>query len=217
MSDQNFKAMRRAMVESQLRTNDVNDPAIIEAVLAEPREAYLPAERRDAAYIDRAVPLGEGRALNPALATTRLISEAAPVAGESVLLVGAATGYAAALLGRLGCKVVAVEQSETLAAQAKAQLAGREGITVQTGNHGAGAPSNAPYDILFIDGAVEELPEALVDQLRVGGRAVFARSERGVTRLCIGTRTAGGFGARAFLDCEAVVLPGFERPKVFTF
>jgi len=217
MSEQTFKAMRRAMVESQLRTNDVNDPAIIEAILAEPREAYLPEERRSAAYIDRAVPLGGGRALNPPLPTARLIVEAAPQTGERVLLIGAATGYAAALLARLGCDVVAVEEDAALAEQARAQLGDRANVRIETGPLASGHAKGAPYDILFIDGAAEVLDDALLSQLRIGGRAVFARVDAGITRLCIGTRTAGGFGARAFADVEAVPLPGFARPKAFTF
>ncbi|MBB5987138.1 protein-L-isoaspartate O-methyltransferase family protein [Sphingobium lignivorans] len=217
MSEQNFQAMRRAMVESQLRTNDVNDPAIIEAILAEPREAYVPAERRAAAYTDRAVPLGNGRALNPALATARLLVEVAPRAGERVLLIGAATGYAAALLARLGCVVVAIEEDPVLAEQAARQLRDRPGITLHAGPLAAGWPEGAPYDLLFVDGAVEELSDALIQQLNVDGRAAFATAERGVTRLCAGARSAGGFGARAFADSEAVILPGFARPKAFTF
>jgi protein-L-isoaspartate(D-aspartate) O-methyltransferase len=217
MTEQNFRAMRRAMVESQLRTNDVNDPEIIEAILAEPREDYLPAARRDAAYIDRAVPLSAGRALNPPLATARLLVAAAPQPGEHVLLIGAATGYAAALLARLGCDVVAVEEEAELAAHARGQLGDWAGIRFETGPLVKGSRTGAPYDILFIDGAVEDVPDALVDQLKVDGRAVFGRAERGVTRLCVGTRTAGGFGARAFVDSEAVILPGFAKPKSFTF
>jgi len=217
MTEQNFTAMRRAMVESQLRTSDVNEPYIIEAFLAEPREDYLPPERRSAAYIDRAVPLSADRALNPPIATARLVVEAAPRAGDKVLLIGAATGYAAALLARLGCNVTAVEEDESLAALARTALAGKAGITLHTAPHAVGAPAGAPYDILFIDGAAEDVPQALIDQLKVDGRAVFARLERGVTRLCVGTRTTGGFGARAFADSEAVTLPGFVRPKTFSF
>ncbi len=217
MSEQNFRAMRRAMVESQLRTNDVNDPEIIEAILAEPREAYLPEERRSAAYIDRAVPLGNGRALNPPLATARLLIEAAPKAGERVLLIGAATGYAAALLTRLGCEVVAVEEDADLVTYLRGTLADRAGLQIETGALAKGHAKGAPYDLLVVDGAVEELGDTLIGQLRVDGRAVFASAERGVTRLCVGARTAGGFGARAFVDSEAVALPGFAKPKSFTF
>ena len=217
MTEQTFRAMRRAMVESQLRTNDVNDPEIIEAILAEPREDYVPAARRDAAYIDRAVPLTAGRALNPPLATARLLVAAAPQPGEHVLLVGAATGYAAALLARLGCDVVAVEEDADLIAHAKGQLGDWAGVRFETGVLAKGAKTGAPYDLLFIDGAIEDVPDALIEQIKPGGRAVFARAENGVTRLCIGTRTTGGFGARVLVDSEAGVLPGFAKPKSFTF
>lgn len=217
MTQENFTAMRRAMVESQLRTNDVNDVAVIRAILAVPREAFVPAERRDAAYVDRAVPLGEGRALNPVLATARLLVEAKVVAGQSVLLIGAATGYAAALLADMGAKVTAVEADAALAAQAREALAGVTAVTVVEGPLEAGSPGQAPYDLLFIDGAAEILSPALTDQLKVGGRAVFARLDRGVSRLCVGARSEGGFGASAFADSEAVTLPGFALPKSFTF
>lgn len=217
MTDQNFKAMRRAMVESQLRTNDVNDPQLLEAILAVPREDFLPVERRGAAYIDRAVPLGDGRALNPPLATARLLGEAAPQPAEHVLLIGAATGYAAALLARLGCSVVAVEEDANLVARAKQALGDYAGIAIEKGPLAKGCAKRAPYDLIFVDGAIESLPDKLVEQLKVGGRAVFASAERGVTRLCIGVRSAGGFGARALVDSDAVILPGFAAPKRFTF
>lgn len=217
MTDQNFQAMRRAMVESQLRTNDVNDPELLEVILAVPREDFLPAERRSAAYIDRAVPLGAGRALNPPLATARLLVEAAVKPGDHVLLVGAATGYAAALLARLGCSVVAVEEDEALLAHARKALDDYAGITLVQGPLAKGHATGAPYDVLFVDGAVEVLPDKLVGQVKVGGRLVYALAERGLTRLCAGVRSAGGFGARPFEDSEAVLLPGFAPPKGFTF
>jgi protein-L-isoaspartate(D-aspartate) O-methyltransferase len=217
MTDQNFQAMRRAMVESQLRTSDVNDPVLLDVILAVPRETFLPAERQSAAYIDRAVPLGNGRALNPPLATARLLTEAAVKTGDHVLLIGAATGYAAALLSRLGCTVVAIEEDEALVAHARVALAGYAGITIEQGPLAKGSAKSAPYDVLFIDGAIESVPDALVDQLKVGGRVVHALVERGITRLCSGVRTAGGFGSRAFSDSEAALLPGFAQPKSFTF
>lgn len=217
MTDQNFTAMRRAMVESQLRTNDVNDPVLLEAILSVPREAFLPETRRASAYIDRSVPLGDGRALNPPLATARLLVEAGINLGDNVLLVGAATGYAAALLARLGCSVVALEEDASLLAQAKTALAGYAGVTLAAGPLAKGHAKCAPYDVVVVDGAIEAMPDTLVAQLKVGGRAVFASAERGVTRLCLGVRSAGGFGARAFVDSEAAVLPGFAAPKGFTF
>lgn len=217
MSDQNFTSMRRAMVESQLRTNDINDPAIIRAILSIPREDYVPAERRETAYIDRPVPLTEGRALNPPLATARLLMAASVSTGQKVLLIGAAMGYTAALLSALGARVVAVESEPELAARAREMLGSRPHAKVVEGPLEAGHQDDAPYDILFVDGAVEVMPEALIEQLKVRGRAVFARVEQGVTRLCMGVRSAGGFGASAFADSEAVVLPGFAEPQAFSF
>jgi len=217
MTQQNFTSMRCAMVESQLRTNDVNDVAVIRAILSVPREQFVPAERRDAAYIDRAVPLGAGRSLNPALATARFLVEGQVSAGRSVLLVGAATGYAAAVLAAMGAIVTALESDAALAARARENLADVAGVTIVEGPLEAGVPAGAPYDLLFVDGAVEALPPSLTDQLKVGGRAVFARLDQGVSRLCVGVRSAGGFGASAFADSEAVALPGFAVPKTFTF
>lgn len=217
MTEQSFTSMRRAMVESQLRTNDVNDPEVIRAFLLTPREDFVPAERRAAAYIDRSVPLTEGRWLNPPLATARLIARAGVQAGQRVLLVGAAMGYCAALLRALGADVTALECDPALAAAARERLAGAAGVTLVEGPLEAGVPGGAPYDVLLVDGAVEELPGALVDQLKVGGVAVFARLDQGVTRLCSGVRSAGGFGAAAFVDSEAAALPGFARPRGFSF
>ena len=217
MTDQTFMAMRRAMVESQLRTNDVNDPVLLDAILAVPREAFLPEARRASAYIDRAVPLGKDRAINPPLATARLIVAAEIQPGDHVLLVGAATGYAAAVLARLGCSVVALEEDADLVALARTALSGQAAVTLITGDLAKGHAAGAPYDVILVDGAIEAMPDALIDQLKVGGRAVFASAERSITRLCAGVRSAGGFGARAFADSEAVALPGFAPPRGFTF
>ncbi len=217
MTDQTFTAMRRAMVESQLRTNDVNDPVLLDAILAVPREAFLPEARRASAYIDRAVPLGKDRAINPPLATARLIIAAEIKPGDHVLLVGAATGYAAAVLAKLGCTIVALEEDADLVALANDALAGQAAVSVVAGDLARGHAAGAPYDVIIIDGAIEAMPDALIDQLKVGGRAVFASAERNVTRLCAGVRSAGGFGARAFADSEAVALPGFAPPRGFTF
>jgi len=217
MTDQNFTSMRRTMVESQLRTNDINDPAVIRAILSIPREDHVPVERRATAYVDRPVPLGEGRALNPPLATARLLVAASVSSGQKVLLIGAATGYSAALLCAIGARVVAVESDPELAARARELLAARPQATVVEGPLEAGFADQAPYDILFVDGAIEVMPDTLVEQLKVRGRAVFARVEQGVTRLCMGVRSAGGFGSSAFADIETVVLPGFERPRDFSF
>lgn len=204
------------MVASQLRPNNVNDPAVVAAMDAVPREAFVPADRAVLAYIDVAVPLGEGRALNPPLATGRLLTEARLRAGEKLLIVGAATGYAAALAARLGAEVIALESSPTLLDSAHAGLAGSS-ATVVAGPLTAGWEKGAPYDVILIDGAIEQLPPAIVAQLKLGGRLVCGLIEGGVTRLAHGIRSGGGFSMLAFADADAVRLPGFETPSGFKF
>ena len=210
MTEQNFSSMRAAMVESQLRTSDVDDPRVVAVMAKVPREEFVPAERRAAAYIDRPVPLGNGRALNAPLATGRLLKEARVELGDRALLIGAATGYSAALLTELGAKVTAVEE------EGGPDMA--VGVAnVVRGPLAQGAPGGAPYDLLFIDGAVEEVPAALVEQLADGARVVTGLADRGVTRLCSGRVVEGLLGLARLADIEMVVLPGFGAPKAFTF
>lgn len=210
MTEQNFSSMRAAMVESQLRTSDVDDPRVIAVMARVPREDFVPAERRAMAYVDRSIPLSSGRALNPPLATGRLLKEAQVEEGDRVLLIGAATGYSAALLAALGAQVTAVETEDG------PQLLGN-GATVMRGPLEAGYPQGAPYDILFIDGAVQEVPATLVGQLADGARVVTGLVERGVTRLCSGRVVSGILGLVSLTDLEMVILPGFAAPERFVF
>ena len=211
---QNFQAMRHAMVASQLRTTAVNDPRVVAAMNAVPREAFVPADRAAVAYVDVPVPLGHGRALNPPMATGLLLTEARILPADSVLLIGAAGGYAAALLGRLARRVVAVESD---AALATAGAAMPETVSFVVGPLAEGHPADAPYDVIVIDGAVDHIPDALVAQLAEGGRLATGLVEGSVTRLAIGRKGGGGFALVAFADAEAVVLPGFARPRSFSF
>lgn len=210
MTEQNYSSMRTAMVESQLRTSDVDDQRVIAAMAKVPREAYVPAERRSMAYVDRPIPLAGGRALNPPLVTGRLLTEAQIAPGDKVLLIGAATGYAAALLVDMGAVVTAVEEEGVLEIPVP-------GITVVRGALNAGAADGAPYDVLFIDGAVEEVPATLVQQLAEDARVVTGVADRGVTRLSSGRVVAGALGLNSLVDIEMVVLPGFGAPKAFVF
>lgn len=210
MTEQNFSSMRAAMVESQLRTSDVDDQRVIAVMAKVPREDFVPAERRAMAYVDRPIPLSGGRALNPPLVTGRLLKEAQVEPGDKVLLIGAATGYAAALLVALGAQVTAVEE------EGGPDIA-VPGATVVRGALSAGAAAGAPYDLLFIDGAVEEVPAALVEQLGPDARVVTGIVDRGVTRLSSGRVVGGLLGLSSLIDMEMVVLPGFGAPKAFTF
>jgi protein-L-isoaspartate(D-aspartate) O-methyltransferase len=210
VTEQNYSSMRTAMVESQLRTSDVDDQRVIAAMAKVPREEFVPAERRAMAYIDRPVPLANGRALNPPLVTGRLLTEAQVAPGDKVLLIGAATGYAAALLADMGAQVTAVEE------EGGPEIA-VSGVRVVRGALNAGAADGAPYDVLFIDGAVEEVPATLVQQLGEDARVVTGVADRSVTRLSSGRVVGGALGLNSLVDIEMVVLPGFGAPKAFEF
>ena len=216
MTEQNFEQMRKAMVASQLRTTGVNDPRVIAAMAAVPRERYVPAERRALAYADTFVPLHNGRALNPPMALGRLLTEAQLQGHERALVIGAATGYSAALLARLAGSVVALEEDKALLAFARDALAGTR-VELVEGPLADGWKAGAPYDFILFDGAVEQVPQAIVDQATEGGKIALAAIDQGVSRLSVGRVVAGAFGATAFSDAAAAALPGFSKPRTFSF
>jgi protein-L-isoaspartate(D-aspartate) O-methyltransferase len=213
LAAEDFADQRAAMVASQLRTNGVSDRALLDALARVPRENFVPLERRATAYIDRPLPLGGGRALNPPLATALLLNEARIHAGSRVLIVGAASGYALALAASVSSDVTGVECNPDLAAQAR-KVAGTRLIE---GPLEIGAAALAPYDAIVIDGAVDFVPEALIAQLAPEGRLTAALQEEGVARLAVGRRGGTGFALVPFIDAEAVTLPGFVRPREFAF
>lgn len=216
MTDQGFEAMRRAMVASQLRTTGVNDPRVIAAMGDVPRERFVPDERRASAYADLVVPLGGGRALNPPMTLGRLLTEARLRGDERALVIGAATGYGAAVLARLVASAIALEEEAKLVEAARAALAGT-GVEVVKGVLAKGHAAGAPYDFILIDGAVERVPDEIVAQVVDGGQIALALLDQGVTRLCVGRVVSGAFGATAYSDAAAAVLPGFEKPRAFSF
>jgi protein-L-isoaspartate(D-aspartate) O-methyltransferase len=216
MTEHVFEPMRRAMVASQLRTTGVNDPRVIAAMGAVPRERFVPARRAATAYADAMVPLGNGRALNPPMVLGRLLTEAGLKGDERALVIGAATGYSAAVLSALVGAVVALEEDDALAALAKAALAD-SGVVLARGPLAKGWAKGAPYDFILLDGAVECVPQAIVDQAADGGRIALATLDRGVTRLAIGRIAGGAFGLTTFADAAAAILPGFDRARHFSF
>ncbi len=217
MGQENFTEMRKAMVVSQLRTTDVSDPRVIAAMAHVAREDFVPLAQRSFAYADRGVQIGEDRALNPPLTTGRLLNVAHINKHDNVLLVGAATGYTAAVLGQLAGTVTALEQNTKLAAMAKKNLAGMENVTIEAGDHTGGWPQSAPYSAIVIDGLVEQIPQSLIDQLAADGRIVAAILNDGVSRLALGRKAGDHAGYQYFADCGACPLPGFEKAKSFSF
>ena len=207
-----YAAARQAMVDSQLRPEGVNDPAVIAAMSQVPREQFVPEESRLLAYTDRAVPLGEGRALPGPAVLGLLLTALAPLRGERALVVGTGTGYSAAVMAAMGLKTTAVESSAALASAAR-----KNGVEVAEGPLEAGHSKNAPYALILIDGAVEVIPDALIDQLEEGGRLGAAIIDKGITRLVTGHKAGGGFGYLTIADAAVPSLPGFQRPRAFTF
>lgn len=207
-----FAAAREAMVESQLRPQGVTDPAVLAAMGRVARERFLPPHTRPLAYVDRAVAIGEGRYLAAPAVLGQLLTQMKPEVGHRALVVGAGTGYSAAVLEAMGVSVTALEVDPDLAATAR-----EEGLSVIEGPLGEGHAPGAPYHQILIDGAVEQIPQALIDQLDEGGRLGAAILDRGITRLVVGRKAAGGFGILSFGDAGVPVLPGFSRPKAFIF
>lgn len=212
-----FGAMRQAMVSSQLRTNAVNDPRVVLAMGRVPRERFVPEDERAFAYLDRQVALGRGRHLNVPVSTGRLLTEAYLEPEDQVLLIGAATGYTAAVLAELVADVVAIESDPALVAHAEVALQGEAKVQIIEAPLRSGWSAGGPYDVLMIDGAVEFVPDELLEQVKPDGRVVTGLVDRNVIRLASGRRSRGGFGLVAFADMDCVVLPGFSRPRRFTF
>lgn len=216
MTEHNFEPMRRAMVASQLRTTGVSDPRVVAAMGQVEREKFVPAELRAAAYADMVLPLGRGRELNSPMALGRMLSQAGLRGHERAMVIGAATGYAAAVLAQLVTSVVAVEASPDLADFARKALAGTA-VTVVEADLAAGYPQAGPYDFILIDGAVEQVPQSIVNQLADGGEIALALIDQGVSRLSVGRVVGGALGTTAFADAASASLPGFTGPGGFTF
>ena len=186
-----FSAARRAMIDSQLRPQGVSDPAVLAAMASVPREEFVPEAVRPLAYTDRPLDLGDGKAMMPPAALGKLVMEIEPRAGERALVVGSGNGYAARVLETLGLEVDAAAD--------------------------AGSAGKAGYDIILIDGAVEEVPDTLAARLSPNGRLGTGISDNGVTRLAVGRRAGASLGFRRFADVQVPVLTGFNRPRAFTF
>jgi protein-L-isoaspartate(D-aspartate) O-methyltransferase len=218
-----FSMARQKMVDGQVRTSDVTDSRILDAMLEVPREAFVPENKQALAYLDLDLDVSAAgsakRCLIKPAVTAKLLQAAEIKATDRVLVVGAATGYVAALAAKMAAEVTATESDPALAAKAGSIL-GRLGcgnVTVKTAAAADGDTAGAPYDVIVLNGATEVVPEALYDQLGQGGRlvAVFAASQP--PRAAAVTRLHEDFGNRTLFDAAAPVLPGLERVPAFVF
>jgi protein-L-isoaspartate(D-aspartate) O-methyltransferase len=218
-----FAIARQKMVDGQVRTNDVTDTRILDAMLALPRELFVPEDRRALAYLDLDLDVSEGGAAKRYMIKAQLIAkllQAAEIAPtDKVLIVGSATGYAAALVSHLAAKVTATESDPALVAKGNQILSqlGFANVSLKAAAAPEGDPAEAPYDVIVLNGATEVLPERLFEQLAEGGRLVGVIATRRPARATIVTKSHGDAGHRALFDADAPVLPGMERVPTFIF
>jgi protein-L-isoaspartate(D-aspartate) O-methyltransferase len=217
-----FAQARRMMVDSQVRTSDVTDPAIISAMLEIPRERFAPDGKAALAYLDLDLPLTSGQAggrcmLKP-MVLAKLVQAAEVTETSRALVVGCGTGYSAALLARLAASVVALEEDAALARGATSTLSslGIANVSLETGPLTGGAPKSAPYDVMLIEGAVEHIPDALTAQLSDDARLVCVKAGP-AGKAMLYRRAAGVLSGRPIFEASACVLPAFAAPRAFVF
>jgi protein-L-isoaspartate(D-aspartate) O-methyltransferase len=203
-----LSGMRQAMVDSQLKTVGVSDTAVLAAMGSVPREDFV--EHAAMAYADAAQPVAPGRWLLEPMALALLLANSAVEPGQAVLVVGSATGYSAAVLAHMGACVTALESDAALATRAP--------VETKVGPLTAGWPQAAPYDLILFEGAIEQVPPAIVAQLAPGGRIAAVIRSGGVGRAYAGPLLDDGrIAGLPFLEVAAAPLPGFGAPKAFAF
>jgi protein-L-isoaspartate(D-aspartate) O-methyltransferase len=218
-----FSTARQKMVDGQVRPSDVTDIRIIDTMLAVPREAFVPQNQRALAYLDLDLDVSEGgpakRFLIKPVVIAKMVQAADIKDTDDVLVVGCASGYAAALVAKLARRVTATECDPSLAAKARQALAGLGlgNVTVKTAAVADGDSANAPFDVIILNGATEIVPDGLYRQLREGGRLVGVFAMTQPQRAVIVTRSHDDFGSRGLFDAAIPVLPGLERPPAFVF
>ncbi len=214
-----FDIARRNMVDSQIRPNNVTEERLIGAMEALPREAFLPSEYQGVAYIDDAMPLGNGRHMMAPMVMARLVEAASPAPQDLALVIGCATGYEAAVLSYLVGTVVAVESDAGMAQQAAQTLTGLEidTVAVVEGDLDKGYPDQAPYDVIFFNGAVADIPDGISRQLAEGGRLIAVVSGDGPGKARRVTNHRGGLSSQEVFDANTPLLSGFEHEQTFVF
>lgn len=214
-----FELARRNMVASQIRTNEVTDPLVIEAIGAVPREKFLPAARQSLAYVDEDLEVADGRWLMEPMVAARLLQLADIQRTDHVLVLPCGTGYIAAVLAHMAGSIVAAEEdgpTKDSAARLLAEL-GADTVAVVSAAVAEGCPGQAPFDVIVFDGAVSEVPDAIKQQLADGGRLVAVVQNGPIGQATLIQRTGNAFGQRAEFDASVPLLPEFSAKAAFVF
>lgn len=213
-----FAARRTIMVDTQVRPSDVTKFPIIDAMLMVPREAFVPRDKREAAYVDGNIELGSGRVMLEPRSLAKMLDALDLQNSDLVLDVAAGLGYSSAVMARIAQAVVALESNETMADDAQTALLENDAlnVAVHCGDLAAGAPEHGPYDAMIVQGGIETLPDALADQLKEGGRvaAIFMDGALGEAR--IGYKIDGVMNWRLAFNASAPRLPGFAKDHAFS-
>jgi len=214
-----FAAQRLTMVESQVRPNDVTDPRICAAMAEIPRERFVPSSKAAIAYCDQPIEVSPGRYLLDPRTFSKLAALARIESMDSVLDVGSATGYSAVVLGRLAHNVIALEQDAELVrlAYGLCPAVGAANVIVTQGALNQGLRAKAPYNVIFVNGAIEQRPDTLLSQLAEGGRLVAVVTEGPVGKARLFVREHGGISVRDAFDANPPLLVGFARSVGFVF
>jgi len=214
-----FAAARQNMVDCQILPNRVDDQRIVDALLKIPREKFVPDNLTGIAYVDEIVPLGGQRYVMEAMVVARLLQAAALNAEDVALSIGCGTGYATAVLAQIVDTVVAVEPDKGLAQKANENLAaiGLDNVAVVEGQLEDGNIDQGPYNVIFFDGAVQTVPDAICDQLAEGGRLVAIVAGERVGTAYLYSRFGGVISKREVFDAGTPLLPGFRKQKSFVF
>lgn len=218
---EDFENARRMMVDGQVTPMGVMDPLLLAAMRDIPRERFVPPALRHRAYADASLPLAPGRVMLQPMVQARMLQALVPQPGERALVLGAGSGYASALLARMGLIVTAVEEDAALAdiARHAFDLVLREGRPdVLVADPSRGHAPGAPYRVILIEGAVPRVPPAILQQLAEGGRLAAIRAGQGVVAQAVLLRRAGGgFGESVLFETQAPVLPAFAAAPAFGF
>lgn len=213
-----FASRRRTMVDTQVRPSDVTKFPIIEAMLRVPREEFVPDDKIEAAYVGENLTLDKGRVLLDPRTLSKMLDALEITPADLVLDIGCGTGYSSALMQGMAQAVVGLEEDDALAKSAESALArsGADSVVLVKGNLTDGATEHAPYDVMILQGGIEEFPQTLIGQLAEGGRvcALFMDGALGVVRL--GVRKGDVIGWRDIFNAAAPVLPGFEKAQAFS-